>query len=100
MGDARYSPLVTFDGKILFNASHVSNSTGNHNRVISMDKPNMKVKMKLARGFYEGFPILYSTTETSDNDIAAMLGAKVLSSRAAMSLSDVSVVEYKIGKPS
>ena len=32
----------------------------------------MTVKMRLARGFYEGFPILYSTTETSDDDIAAL----------------------------
>lgn len=72
VGDAKYSPLVTFDGKIIYNASHVSNSTGVHDRVISMDKVNMTVKMRLAKGFYEGFPILYSTTETSDNDIAAL----------------------------
>ncbi len=57
VGDANYSPLVTFDGKIVYNASHLSNSTGVHNRVISMDKVNMTVKMRLARGFYEGFSI-------------------------------------------
>ncbi len=72
VGDAAYSPLVTFDGKIVYNASHLSNSTGVHDRVISMDKVAMTVKMRLARGFYEGFPILYSTTESSDNDIAAL----------------------------
>ena len=37
-----------------------------------MDKVNMTVKMRLARGFYEGFAILYSTTESSDDDIAAI----------------------------
>lgn len=72
VGDAAYSPLVTFDGKVIYNASHVANSTGVHNRVISMDKDKMTVKMRLARGFYEGFNILYSTTESSDNDIAAL----------------------------
>ncbi|MEO6695754.1 MAG: hypothetical protein ABIO41_11185, partial [Ignavibacteria bacterium] len=72
VGDANYSPLVTFESSIVYNASHLSNNTGMHNRVISMDIPNMKVKMRLARGFYEGFPILYTTTETSDNDIAAL----------------------------
>lgn len=72
VGDAAYSPLVTFDGKIVYNASHLSNKTGMHDRVISMDKAAMTVKMRLARGFYEGFPILYSTTETSDNDLAAL----------------------------
>jgi hypothetical protein len=72
VGDANYSPLVTFDGKIVYNASHVANSTGMHDRVISIDKANMTVKMRLARGFYEGFKILYSTTETSDKIIAAL----------------------------
>ncbi len=72
VGDAKYSPLVTFDGKIIYNASHLANSTGVHTRVISMDKEKMTVKMRLAKGFYEGFPILYSTTETSDNDLAAL----------------------------
>lgn len=72
VGDATYSPLVTFDGKVVYNASHLSNSTGMHDRVITMDKVNMTVKIQLARGFYEGFPILYSTTESSDNDIAAL----------------------------
>ncbi len=71
-GDANYSPLVTYDGKIVFNASHLANSTGVHDRVISMDKVKMTVKLRLARGFYEGFAILYSTTEASDDDIAAL----------------------------
>jgi hypothetical protein len=39
-----------------------------------MDKANMKVKIQLVRGFYEGFPILYSSTETSDDDLAAVEG--------------------------
>lgn len=72
VGDANYSPLVTFDGKIIYNASHIANSTGVHDRVISMDKDHMTVKISLARGFYEGFAILYTTTESSDDDIAAL----------------------------
>lgn len=73
VGDAAYSPLVTFgNGTVVYNASHLQNSTGTHDRVISMDIPNMKVKMRLAKGYYEGFKILYSTTETSDPVIAAL----------------------------
>ncbi|MEP7146426.1 MAG: hypothetical protein ABI792_05410, partial [bacterium] len=72
VGDAVYSPLVTFDGSIVYNASHLENSTGVHDKVISMDKVNMTVKLQLVKGFYEGFPILYSSTETSDNDLAAL----------------------------
>ncbi|MEO7766216.1 MAG: hypothetical protein ABIS01_02275, partial [Ferruginibacter sp.] len=75
IADAKYSPMVTYDGKIVFNASHIANSTGVHEKVISMDKVKMTVKMKLTRGFYEGFPILYSSTEASDNDLAALEGA-------------------------
>ncbi len=74
VGDANYSPIVSYDGKIVFNASHLSNSTGMHEKVISMDKVSMTVKIKLTRGFYEGFAILYSSTEASDNDIAALEG--------------------------
>ncbi len=72
VGDATYSPLVTFDGKIIYNASHIANSTGVHDKVISMDKEHMTVKMDLTQGFYEGFAILYSSTETSDNDLASL----------------------------
>ncbi|MDQ6608854.1 MAG: hypothetical protein M3Y85_03435 [Bacteroidota bacterium] len=72
VGDSKYSPLVTFDGKIIYNAAHLSNSTGVHDKVISMDKVNMTVKIQLTRGFYEGFPILYTSTETSDDDLAAL----------------------------
>lgn len=73
-GDANYSPIVTFDGKTVFNASHLANRTGVHEKVISMDTLSMRVKIKLTRGFYEGFPILYSSTEASDDDIAALEG--------------------------
>ena len=72
VGDAKYSPLVSFDGKILYNAAHLSNSTGMHDKVISMDKVNMTVKIQLTKGFYEGFSILYTSTETSDDDLAAL----------------------------
>ncbi len=74
VGDAKYSPLVSLDGKIVYNASHLANSTGMHDKVISMDKVNMTVKLQLTRGFYEGFSILYSSTETSDNDLSALEG--------------------------
>lgn len=72
VGDAMYTPLVTFDGKTLYNASHIANKTGLHDKVISMDTVNMKVKLQLVHGFYEGFAILYSSTEATDEDLAAL----------------------------
>ncbi|MBA3339079.1 MAG: hypothetical protein H0T54_04910, partial [Geodermatophilaceae bacterium] len=71
-GDAMYTPLLTMDGKIVYNASHVANKTGIHDRVLSMDTVGMTVKMQLVHGFYEGFSILYSSTETSDHDLSAL----------------------------
>lgn len=72
IGDDLYTPLVTTDGKIVYNASHIANKTGLHDRVISLDTVGMKVKLKLVHGFYEGFSILYSSTETSDHDLSAL----------------------------
>ena len=72
VGDANYTPLVTFDGRTVYNASHIVNRTGVHDRVISVDSVGMSVKMQLVHGFYEGFAILYSSTETSDEDLAAL----------------------------
>ncbi len=74
VGDAIYTPLVTYDGKTVYNASHIANKTGLHDKVITMDTINMKVHLKLVHGFYEGFAILYSSTEASDKDIAALEG--------------------------
>lgn len=72
VGDANYSPLVTSDGKIVYNAAHIANKTGLHDKVLSIDTVGMHVKLQLVKGFYEGFPILYSSTEASDHDLAAL----------------------------
>ena len=72
VGDANYSPLFTMDDSIVFNGSHLANRTGVHDKVISMDTVGMTVKLQLVKGFYEGFLILYSSTETSNEDIAAL----------------------------
>ncbi len=78
VGDADYSPVFTLDTTgdtttaIVYNGAHVANSTGLHDRVISIDTVAMQVTMKLVKGFYEGFPILYASTEASDNSQAAI----------------------------
>jgi hypothetical protein len=72
VGDEIYSPLFTFDDSVVFNGSHLANRTGMHDKVISMDTVGMTVKLQLVKGFYEGFAILYSSTETTDNDLSAL----------------------------
>ncbi len=71
-GDAIYSPLFTVNDRIVFDAAHIANRTGQHDDVISIDTIGMEVTLQLTEGFYEGFPILYSSTENSDEDLAAL----------------------------
>ncbi|MBA3497383.1 MAG: hypothetical protein H0T86_09780 [Gemmatimonadales bacterium] len=79
VGDADYSPVFTLDdpsadstATIVYNAPHLANSTGVHDRVISIDSAGMQVTLQLTKGFYEGFGILYLSTETSHDDVAAL----------------------------
>ncbi|MBA3317557.1 MAG: hypothetical protein H0T50_05635 [Gemmatimonadales bacterium] len=79
VGDADYSPVFTLDDPgtdstetIVYNAPHLANSTGVHDRVINLDSAGMEVTLQLTRGFYEGFAILYLSTETSHDDVAAL----------------------------
>lgn len=72
VGDENYTPLFTFQDSLVFNGSHLANQTGVHDRVIAMDTVARTVTMQLVRGFYEGFTILYSSTETTDNDLSAL----------------------------
>ncbi len=79
VGDADYSPVFTLDDPnadstetIVYNAPHIANSTGLHDRVISIDTAGMQVTLKVVKGFYEGFPILYLSTDVSDEDLSAL----------------------------
>ncbi len=78
VGDAGYSPLFTLDDPkdttkaIVYNAPHVANGTGLHDRVLSIDTVGMRVTIQMVKGFYEGFPILYLSTDVTDNDLAAL----------------------------
>lgn len=72
VGDAMYTPLVTLDNKIVYNAPHIANRTGVHDRVLSMDTIGMRVKMQAVKGFYEGFAILYLSTDVTDEDLSAL----------------------------
>ena len=72
VGDANYSPLITYDGKIVLNAPQVANASGVHDSVISIDTGTMQVTLALVAGFYHGKEILYISTEASDFGTAAL----------------------------
>src|ERR687895_1291371 len=75
VGDAEYSPLFSVDGDTVVNATHIGNSTGLHDKVVSIDFENDQVVIDLTDGFYEDDPILYLSTDASDETAAAVEGA-------------------------
>ncbi len=71
-GDAAYSPLITTGNGIVLNASHVANSTGVHDSLVSIDYTARKVTMRLLRGFYNGHRIIYFRLDASSETLAAI----------------------------
>lgn len=72
VGDAAYSPLLTTDGRLVLNAPHVANASGQHDKVVAIDFQRRQVTLRLTAGFYHGNPILYLSTEASDRATAAI----------------------------
>lgn len=72
IGDAKYSPLVTLGDGIVLNASQVANGSGRLDSVLSIDFNRETVTLGLARGFYNGKPIRYIRTESSDPTAATL----------------------------
>ncbi len=72
VGDARYSPLVTLDGRIVLNATHVANSSGHHDSIVSIDHRRRRVTMAMFNGFVDGHRIQYLHQEASAALIAAL----------------------------
>lgn len=71
-GNAAYSPLVTFEGRIVLNAPQVANETGLHDKVISIDFLAGRVTLRMTQGIYHGKDILYVSTDASDPGAAAV----------------------------
>ena len=72
IGDAAYSPLITTGDGIVLNAPQVANSSGLHDKVVSIDFANRRVTVALTAGFYNGHAILYLSTDASDTVPAAL----------------------------
>ena len=75
VGDADYSPLVTLDGRTVYNATHVANGSGLHDAVVSINRRKATVTMDLFDGFYEGNRIMYLHQEASVELVAAIEGS-------------------------
>jgi hypothetical protein len=71
-GDAAYTPLITQGNGIVYNASQVANSSGQHDSVVRIDYRAKQVTLRLLSGFYEGDPIVYLRMDASDATLAAL----------------------------
>ena len=72
VGDARYSPLITANGRTVLNASQVANGSGRHDAIVDIDFQRRQVTLDTFDGFYEGSPLQYLHQEGSVRLIAAI----------------------------
>jgi hypothetical protein len=67
-----YSPLVQLPNGTVVNAPHLANTTGQADKVVSIDKVGLRVTIEETAGFQGGKPVLYISTDAS-SDVAATL---------------------------
>ncbi len=75
IGDRSYSPLVTTGDGVVLNASHIANSTGRSDSVVSLDTKKRQVTLKLLSGFFAGRTVHYLRVDASVDVVAALEGS-------------------------
>jgi hypothetical protein len=72
VGDARYSPLITSDDRVVLNASQVRNDSGTHDAVVDIDTEAGTVTLKTLTGFFNGSRVSYFRLDASVDVVAAL----------------------------
>jgi hypothetical protein len=72
VGESGYSPLIQMPNGVIVNAPQIANSTGQADKVISIDTINGKVTYRETHGFQGGNPVRYASFDSSDT-VAATL---------------------------
>jgi len=75
IAEAGYTPLIELPDGTVLNAPHVKNSTGEHDRTVSIDVKNKKGIFRLTQGFFEGKVVHYTSFNASDPGVAAVEAA-------------------------
>ncbi len=75
VGDAKYSPIVRLKDGTVLNAPQIGNSTGWHDKVVSVDLASRRVTLALTAGFARDNSVLYLSTDASDAAVAALEGS-------------------------
>jgi hypothetical protein len=72
VADAKYSPLILLPDGVVENAPQIANSTGQADKVITLDPSKMTVVFRAQHGFYENKPVHYASFDASDATVAAI----------------------------
>jgi hypothetical protein len=72
VGEPGYSPLIEMPDGVVLNAPQVANSTGQANKVVSIDFTNKTVTYKETNGFQGGKALRYVSTDASDPTAATL----------------------------
>jgi hypothetical protein len=72
VGEPGYSPLIQMPDGVVMNAPQLANSTGQANKVESIDLVNKTVTYKETSGFQGGNALRYASTDASDPTAATL----------------------------
>ncbi len=74
VGETGYSPLIELPNGIILNAPHLSNASGQADKVVTLDTTNKTVKYLETNGFQGGKAVKYVSTDSSSPVAAALEG--------------------------
>ena len=74
-GEAGYTPLIQLPDGTVRNAPHISNDTGDHDKLVSIDPIRMRATLRQSRGVANGKFVKYVSTDASDAAVAALEGS-------------------------
>jgi hypothetical protein len=72
VGETGYSPLIQLPSGAILEASQVANASGQADKVVSLDKTNLKVTFRETAGFQGGKALKYVSNDASDSTAAAI----------------------------
>ena len=75
IGEPGYSPLIQLPNGVIVNAPHVANSTGQADKLVSIDTIHNNVVYLETSGFQGGDPVKYASFDASDPVAATLEGA-------------------------
>lgn len=82
--DSEWSSIVVLPSKLVLNAQIVSNKTGNHDRLVSIDKAKMSVVLSILDGFRGGKEYFFHLVTDASADLPAALEKGVSASRLSL----------------